>query len=438
MSVRRVAIIGGGYGGMAAAIEATSLGAQATVFETAKILGGRARRIEYRGTTLDNGQHILSGAYSELLRLMALVGVGERAVRRVPLTLTMPPHFSLRAPKLPAPFHMAVALLRASGLTWGERIALAKMIRALKAQRFQVNPSLTVAALLAQHAQSTNLIHYFWQPLTISALNTPIHTASAQVLANILRDTLASGRAASDLLLPQVDLSALFPDPAARWLAAHGGVVHAGKRVTAITPASLGLRVVAEDISDVFDTVILAVGPHQLDEIALPIPGPAAFAYEPIYTVYLKYPVPVPLAHPMLGRPHGVTQWWFDRAALSPIGEQTQGLIAGVISASGAHQALSNDEIAKASHRELTELVGTLPEPSWHKVIAEKFATFACTTGLHRPAAETSHAQIFLAGDYVANDYPATLEGAVRNGTAAAKLACAAIESARKISPPSP
>ena len=94
-----VAVIGGGYAGLAAAVTLTEAGVKCIVFESGKTLGGRARRLQYRDEVIDNGQHILAGAYTELLRLMALVGVPDSALRRIPLRLSMPPDSSLRSPR---------------------------------------------------------------------------------------------------------------------------------------------------------------------------------------------------------------------------------------------------------------------------------------------------------------------------------------------------
>jgi hydroxysqualene dehydroxylase len=416
-----VAVIGGGYAGMAAAVKLAELGVNCVVFEAAKVLGGRARKVEYRDTTLDNGQHILSGAYTELLRMMAVVGVPDSAFQRVPLRLDMDEAFSLHAPNLPAPFHLAWALLAAKGLNWHERFAAIRLIQSLKKSRFKVDANQTVADLLAAHQQPQNLIDFLWQPLTVSALNTPIETASAQVLVNVLRDTLAASRAASDLILPKADLTALFPEPAAQWLAKHGSSVRLASKIGSITPSSKGFDIVIGAESMSFQSVILAVGPHQLSTMALPISTPPPMRYEPIYTVYLQYPPHVKLRLPMIGCTHKLTQWFFDRGQLS----QIDGLIAAVISASGAHEALDHAALAMRVHAELEEITGTLPSFIWHKVVAEKFATFACTPAAQntlRPSTMTNIEGLFLAGDYVACDYPGTLEAAVRNGVAAAEL----------------
>ncbi len=457
MSAPPVAVVGGGYAGMAAAVKLAELNIASVVFESAKVLGGRARRVDYRGTTLDNGQHILSGAYTELLRMMALVGVPDSAFEQVRLRLdialdvkhdpaqktkrNIQKHFSLHAPNLPAPLHLAWALLTAKGLDWTERLAAIRLIQALKKSNFKCDPNQTVSALLAAYRQPQKLITLLWEPLTVSALNTPIDSASAQVLANVLRDTLAASRTASDLILPNTDLSTLFPEPAAHWLSRRGSVVRAGSRVTSIALSKTGrggFDIICDADTMFFQSVVLAVGPHQVGSIASQLLTPPSLQYEPIYTVYLQYPPQVKLPIPMLGCSGKLTQWFFDRGqSIEPRVKQrepgnglpepsTKGLIAAVISASGAHEALDHAALGARVHDELSAILGPIPIPIWHKVVAEKFATFACTPAIQntaRPATETHVEGLFLAGDYIACDYPATLEAAVRNGAAAAILA---------------
>ncbi len=423
-----VAIIGGGYAGMAAAVTLADAGFKCVVFEAGKTLGGRARRIEYRGEMLDNGQHILAGAYTELLRLMRLIGVTDAALRRVPLKLSIPPDFLLctsRSRLIPQSLQMAWALLTANGLSIADKIAAMRFMQALKRAKFAVDASMSVATLLTEHRQPQNLVDHLWQPLTISALNTPIASASAQIFANVLRDSLASTPEASDLLLPRVDLTALFPDPAATWLAARGGEVRSGRRVKQVVAVGGGYDVVLDDGALHADSVIFAVGPHQLADLMANI-MPPAISYEPIVTVYFKFDQPVRLPEAMLGQTRGLAQWFFDRQALNANSHRDSsrahegGLIAAVISASGPHDLLSQDDLADYVLAELAQHIPDLPPPVWRKVVIEKFATFACTPNAQRPKSATCHPGVFLAGDYVAGDYPATLEGAVRNGIAAA------------------
>ena len=127
-----VAIIGAGWAGMAAAVALAQAKIPVTVFEAARHLGGRARSVEIEGIKLDNGQHLLIGAYRETLRLMRAVGADpDKLLLRQPLAINYPGKFNLRAPRLPAPLHLLAALLRATGLTWRERIAAVRFIAAM-------------------------------------------------------------------------------------------------------------------------------------------------------------------------------------------------------------------------------------------------------------------------------------------------------------------
>ncbi len=434
-----VAVIGGGYAGMAAAVTLADASVRCTVFEAGKTLGGRARRIEYRGEVIDNGQHILAGAYTELLRLMQLVGVPDSSLRRVPLTLSIPPDFLLRArrtPLLPGPLYMGWALLASRGLTISDRLAAIRMILALKRAKFQIGGSKSVATFLAEQTQPQNLIDHLWQPLTISALNTPLASASAQIFANVLRDSLASSPEASDLLLPRVDLTALFPGPAAVWLAQKGSEVRTGVRIQKILFTNDQYKVFSGAASQYFDVVILAVGPHQLEGLVTEIKSPA-LAYEPIVTLYFKFDQPVRLDELMVGQIDGLAQWFFDRRALgsnaSSLHDGGGGLIAAVVSASGPHELLPQETLADCILSELKRHIPDLPAPAWCKVVSEKFATFACTPDVVRPDVTTSNRGIFRAGDYVAGDYPATLEGAVRNGISAAQESIAYLQTVEPI-----
>ena len=215
-----VAVIGGGYAGMAAAVELASRGVPVTVFEAAPALGGRARRVTVNDTALDNGLHILIGAYSETLRLIDKVAPKRDSFLRLPLDLQIHNQFHLRAPKLPAPLHVAWALFTAKGLSFEHKRAAARFMNAMKACAYRLPQDCTVEALLAENQQPIVLIEYLWAPLCVAALNTPMQRALAQVFLNVLRDSLGAGRAASDLLLARTDLTALFPKPAAEYVRA--------------------------------------------------------------------------------------------------------------------------------------------------------------------------------------------------------------------------
>jgi hydroxysqualene dehydroxylase len=408
---------------MTAAVVLAQAGAAATVFEAGRTLGGRARRATLDGIDLDNGQHILIGAYRETLRIMRVVGVDpDRALRRLPLALEIAGRFRLRARKLPAPLHVAAGLLGARGLAWSDRLRVVRFMHAMRARRYRLAHDVAVPELLQEYRQLGAPTELLWEPLCVAALNTPLAAASAQVFLNVLRDSLGADREASDLLLPRTDLSALLPEPAARYVRARGGRVVSGQRVEKLGLTADGLSIAGEP----YGAAIIACAPRDaarlLEASGL---GPEArellegLSYEPIYTCYLQYDAGVGLPRPMLGLGEGILQWAFDRGALGG----PSGLIAAVVSARGEHEELLHGAFANLAHRELARAVPNLPPPRWSRVIAERRATFSCVPALARPANASGVPNLFLAGDYTASDYPATLEAAVRSGAAAARLA---------------
>ena len=454
------AIIGGGYAGMAAAATLAEHGIAVTVFESAQQLGGRARGVPYSNQhthadnksappfqlspgggksnrplrenilMLDNGQHLLLGCYRQTLRMIELVGGNiEQDFLRLPLQLDLHRQFSLRAPCLPAPLHLLVALLTAQGLSWGERYKASRFMLTLRRINFRLPGDITVSELLTLHGQDADLTLKLWEPLCIAALNTPINKASAQVLLNVLRDALNQSRADSDMLLPRLDFTALFPQRAASYVEQHGGKVYTSCGVDSLRPLDDGIEITSARGTEKFSHVICAAPPavaakllHPIAELAQTVAQIGALEHQPIYTLYLQYPAHATLPHAtlphatlphaMLGLHQRYSQWLFDKWRISG----QRGLIASVISAEGLHQELSQDELAQKVIAELREEFGIADQPAWFKVIAEKRATFCCSPNLQRPSQLTPLPRLLLAGDYTAGDYPATLEGAVMSG----------------------
>lgn len=421
-----VAVIGGGWAGLAAAVTLAERSIPVTLFESAPQLGGRARRVEINGLALDNGQHILIGAYHETLRLLAKVGVGvETACYAPPLTLQVSPAFYLSAASLPAPLHLGLGLLTSRGISFREKLSAVRFLSRLKRTDFHIAPDIAVSALLDQHHQSPALSTYLWEPLCLAALNTPLQIASAQIFVNVLRDAFFGTRADSRLILPRVNLSQLLPDAATRFITARGGVIRLEQRIQSVEQHSAGFALQSEHGPEHFAQVICATPPFRvrdllgrLSPLQSALDQITAFQYQPIYTVYLQYDASVRLPFPMLGLSKALSQWVFDRGALSG----QAGLMSVVISTEGAHETLPHVELATKVVEELHQQFGLPTQVIWSQVIAEKRATFSCLPALARPKNITPIPGLFLAGDYTASDYPATLESAVRSGIQCALL----------------
>ena len=426
MSAAKVAVVGGGWAGCTAAVELAQAGCEVTLFEAARTLGGRARSVEVNGKLLDNGQHIMLGAYKDTLRLLRLVGIRPAdALLNLPLQMRYPPGSGMDfvAPRLPAPLHLVIALLRAKGLAREDKMALARFSTSARWMDWTLYNDCSVSELLERFDQTARLTALMWRPLCIAALNTPPERASAQVFLTVLRDSLGAHRGASDMLVPRLALSALFPAAAASFVETRGGRVKLGERVESLHAADGQWQLGAD--AQRFDAVVIATPPPAAAALleghgAAPIPE---FAYEPITTCYLQYDAAVRLDLPFYAleehpesREFG--QFVFDRGQLDA---NQAGLLAVVISASGDAVALGQEALAAAVAQQLARVLRRpgLNAPAWAKVITEKRATFACTPGLVRPSNETGLPGVYLAGDYTAGAYPATLEGAVRSGSAA-------------------
>lgn len=431
----RVAVIGAGWAGCAAAVTLARLGHAVRMHEAAAVPGGRARRVARDGLPVDNGQHLLLGAYAQTRNLLAVVhgGDGERGLlHRRPLALAPLARqaVALQAWRLPAPLGLAAGLLGARGLRLSDRLGAAAWFARLARRGFRVAAGTTVAALTADGPPAA--ADALWSPLCLAALNTPPERACAQVYANVLKASFGEGDAASDFLVPATDLGALFPDAALRFVAGHGGEarLRSPARLAAVDEARV--TVAAGGTHEDFDAVVLAVGPHQLAGAAGDVPAlreardaAGSLAWEPIATAWLGYAAPVALPAPVVRLDDAPGQWAFDRpdvlarAAASDGRPAIASLLAVVVSAGGPHEALPADALARACDAQLRRLAPALPALAWSQAITERRATYACVPGRARPARQP-HPRVVLAGDWIDADYPATLEAAVRTGVAAA------------------
>jgi len=415
-----VAVIGAGWAGLAAAVEATRAGAHVTLFEMAPAAGGRARDVAWHGRVVDNGSHICIGAYVETLRLLATVGVDVAATfDRRPLTLVDGKGRGLRmragAP-LPA---FARAVLGRRGWSWRERFALLRIAGRWRRAGFRCAEGATVAGLTASLPAAVRA--EFIEPLCVAALNTPAAEASGSVFLRVLQAALAERAGGADLLLPRVPLGAVLPAPALGWLERAGATIRLGHRVERLERAAGGWQVDGVHAERV---IVAASAVEAARLLAAHAPGWAAQAsalrYEPIATVYASsagcvLPEPLVALHADAGRP---AQFVFD---LGQLGREP-GLLAFVISGASVWVARGTPATEAATLAQASEqLAGHLPAPlQLVGTVVEKRATFACVPKLARPPMAAA-AGLVACGDYVEGPFPATLEGAVRSGVAAAR-----------------
>jgi predicted NAD/FAD-dependent oxidoreductase len=252
------------------------------------------------------------------------------------------------------------------------------------------------------------------------------------VFLNVLRDSLGARRAASDMLIPRIDLTALFPQRAGAYIEQHGGMVRCGalvKRIVRTRESWVIERQGAADAGEAFDAVVVATPPAaaaSLLEGLADVPALFAFEYEPITTCYLQYAHDLRLDNVLFALEEQPDegawgQFVFDRGLLDP---ERAGLLAVVVSASREAITPGHDGLAASIAAQLAEVFGRpeMKSPLWSKVITEKRATFSCQPALARPANDVGLPGLALAGDYTACDYPATLESATRSGVLAARL----------------
>ena len=436
MQPMRAAVVGGGWAGCAAAIALARRGARVTLFEAAPVLGGRARTVLRDGLSLDNGQHVLLGAYTATRALAALLHAGQSPFVQIPLALRalVPRGLQLRARALPGSLGLAAGLMCARGLSWRERIANARWFSHWQRRAFACDPDATVTDLMS--TLPTRAAAQVWAPLCVAALNTPPARASGQVFLNVLAAAFGARRDASDLLMPAGSLGAVVPDAAVNWLLSSGHSVRLGVTASIESALEEGVHIAAAGTVDPFDAAVIAVGPHQLarafassvaeePKLAAALQATSGYDYESITTIYLGYRgarVAVPSGLVRLDDDPG--QWLFERAdVLRSAGDDAprlDQLFAMVISTSGPHDGAPQSDLVRACDAQLRRARPALPALAWSQVIAERRATYACVPRLAHPDPRVLP-RVCLAGDYVYPRFPATLEAAVRSGEAAAQ-----------------
>ncbi len=412
---QRLAVVGAGWAGLTAAVRGVQAGFQVSVFEMSHHPGGRARSLDNRPDALDNGQHILIGAYTRTLALMRELGADPAVLlHRMPLALRFPDGAGLALAAGTPAWSLLMGIARFAGTSVRERWSLTRHALGWAARGFRCDETLTVDALCA--GMAPRMRELLIDPLCVAAMNTHARGASAGVFLRVLQDALLGGAGSADLLLPRRPLSELLPQPARQWLAQHGAAWLSGTRVQQVRRERDGWHVDGQ----AFDAVLLACSSTEAARLAQDVApawaqDAAALRFEPIVTVYVqadgaRLPSAITALHE---GPQAPAQFVFDHGQLGTCAGRFACVVSGA-------QRWVDAGMAATEQAVLAQLRDAFPAGTWPhapkvlRSVAEKRATFRCTPGLRRPP---SHVALGLmaAGDYVDGPYPATLEGAVRS-----------------------
>jgi squalene-associated FAD-dependent desaturase len=445
----RVLVVGGGFAGFAAAIALQERRHEVVLLERRGVLGGRATssRDAVTGDDVDNGTHLMVGAYARTLDLVRRAGACDLLLQQDDLRIEWVDdrgRSALACPALPAPLHLAIGVL-------GLRVPLAVKLQAARlglAVRFGRRPDgLTLAEYFARCGQGEAARRLLWDPLALAILNEPPERAAAGLFHRVYQEAFLRDRRASRLVFLRRGFAVLL-DRIAGYFEARGGVVRRGTRAERLVldeggrvrGARLAERprerhaiasgTPARESVEAADAVVCAVPPHALgallpDEVAGRAPFDALdrFAGSPIVSVDLWLDRVV-VDRPMLGLRDSEVEWVFDKGRLGGREGAPQHL-SFVVSAAYRSASKSNAELVGAAEATLRRyfpaMAGAVVQRAL--VLREPMATFASSPERERlrPGPQTPVPGLFLAGDWTATGLPATIEGAVRSGEAAAE-----------------
>jgi zeta-carotene desaturase len=436
-----VAVAGGGLAGLAAACALADCGFRVTVFERRPYLGGRASSYQHPGTgeVVDNCQHVLFRSCTNLIEFYERIGVDHQIRWYDQMTFVEPGgrETVMCASPFPAPLHTAPSFLRFPFLTAGDKLAIARAMVPLT-MTVQKDTGESFEHWLHQHRQTPGAVERFWKPILISALSEDLNRVSISSAAQVVRESMKSPEARI-MGVPTIPLTALY-NAAGDYIQARGGKLQFRRPIETFQAASsrVGLRI--GDIEEVFDYLILALPFEGLDRVLPETPEAARlrgmlsnFESSPITGIHLWFDRQISdLDHAVLL--DRTIQWMFHKSRIQPILSQSgngTGTDAGgsyvelVVSSSKNLIEQSRQEIIDFALRELREFFPAARDANLVKsaVIKEIHATYSPRPGIdaYRPASATAWPRVFLAGDWTATGWPATMESAVRSGYLAAE-----------------
>jgi len=424
-----VVVIGGGFAGLSTATALAEKGIRVLVLEARPALGGRASAFvdPATGERVDNGQHVLTGAYRETFRFLRRIGTEAQVHLQPGLAVDIIDRDGrasrLTCPEIPAPLHLLVGALRWDAIGWRDRFALARMRNGGRRGGY---PGATVREWLAAHGQTPRLVDLLWEPLAVAALNQSIDEGAGEMFGEVLRRMFTFERRDSSLGLALCALDDLYVNPSTTYIERSGGAVRANAvaRVRA-DYAAASVRVKDELFHP--RAVICATAWYALPTlfensppaVANIIRAAESTQASPIVTVNLWFDRPV-TSSTFVGLPGRSMQWVFDKRAL--FGGSTSHLS---LVSSGAEALVnsSNQELVDLALDELRAAMPPVRSATLRRavVVREKRATFSVAPGQPtRPRTATPVPGLFLAGDWIDTGLPATIESAVVSGHAAA------------------
>ncbi len=433
-----VAVAGGGLAGLAAACALADAGFRVTLFEKRPFLGGRASSYEHPGTgeVVDNCQHVLLGCCTNLIEFYRRTGVEDKIRWYDTLTFLEPGGraSSIGPSFLPAPLHTAPAFLRAACLGWRDKLSIAWAMMILVANSLDAGSEEDFLAWLRRHHQTEPAIERFWKTILVSALNEDLDRIAVPYAAQVIRESFLKSPAAGRMGVPTVPLTDLY-NAAGEYIRARGGVLQFRRPIEgfAADPAGVQLRVAGQ--VEMFDYLVVALPFDALDRVlpdaaeSAPIREQLAhFESSPITGIHLWFDRQISdFDHAVLL--DRTIQWMFHKSRLQPM-RTNDATAAGsyielVVSSSKTLIEKSKAEIVELALGEVREFFPAARRANLLKstVIKEVNATYSPRPGIdmYRPSAVTAWLRVFLAGDWIATKWPATMEGAVRSGYLAAE-----------------
>jgi len=459
-SAKHVAVAGGGLAGLAAGCALADAGFHVTLFERRPYLGGRASSYQHPGTgeVVDNCQHVLLGCCTNLIEFYQRLGVQDKILWYDRLTFLEPGGRAsvIGASFWPAPFHTLPSFFRASCLNVSDKLSIATAMAVLAPSLPRDNGQ-PFLSWLRQFGQTERAIDRFWKTILVSALNEDLDQVSIRYAAQVIRESFLKSAAGGRMGVPAVPLTDLY-SAAGDYITARGGEVRLRSGVESFTPQTAGVELRAGEVTETFDFLVLAVAFQALSGMLPQTPEAAGlrrivgqFSSSPITGIHLWFDRQITdLDHAVLL--DRTIQWMFHkskllagsagRAGRPPDSRRDAGATGNgsyvelVVSASKALVDMSKQEITDLALAELREFFPQAQAAKLVKatVIKEVHATYSPTPGVdgYRPGPETTWPRVFLAGDWIATGWPATMEGAVRSGYLAAEALVAATGASAK------